>query len=104
MGGYIVILVIFSVLGMIVSSKLKRTFQKYGKVGLSNGMTGREVAEAMLHHYGIHDVKIVAGRGSLTDHYNPMTKTISLSEPVYASRSISAAAFTSRRMEPLPIN
>ena len=92
MGGYIVILVFFSILGWVISSKLKRTFQKYGKVGLSNGMSGKDVAEAMLKHYGIHDVKIVAGRGSLTDHYNPLTKTISLSEPVYASRSISAAA------------
>jgi Zn-dependent membrane protease YugP len=55
-------------------------------------MSGKEVAEAMLNHYGIHDVKIVAGSGSLTDHYNPLTKTISLSEPVYASQSISAAA------------
>lgn len=92
MGGYIVILVIFTIVGMIVSGKLKRTFTKYSKVPISNGMSGKEVAEAMLEHYGIHDVKIVAGRGSLTDHYNPLTKTISLSEPVYATRSIAAAA------------
>ena len=55
-------------------------------------MTGKDVAAAMLSHYGIHDVKIVPGKGSLTDHYNPLTKTIALSEPVFNSPSISAAA------------
>lgn len=92
MSGYFIIVALFSVVGMIISGKLKRTFTKYGKVGTSSGMTGAEVAKAMLDHYGIHDVKIVPGRGALTDHYNPLTKTIALSEPVYASRSISAAA------------
>ena len=82
----------FTLLGMIISGKLKSTFNKYGKVALKNGMTGKDVAAAMLSHYGIHDVKIVPGRGSLTDHYNPRTKTIALSEPVYNSNSISAAA------------
>jgi len=90
--GYIIIVGGFTLIGMIVSGKLKSTFNKYGKVGLKNGMTGKDVAAAMLSHYGIHDVKIVPGRGSLTDHYNPLTKTIALSEPVYNSRSISAAA------------
>lgn len=90
--GYIVIIGIFSVIGMIVSGKLKSTFNKYGKVALRNGMTGKDVAQAMLEHYGIRDVKIVPGRGALTDHYNPKTKTIALSEPVYNSTSISAAA------------
>ncbi len=92
MSGYFIIVIAFSVVGMIISSKLKSTFTKYGKVGTSSGMSGAEVAKAMLDHYGIHDVKIVPGRGSLTDHYNPLTKTVSLSEPVYANRSISAAA------------
>ena len=55
-------------------------------------MTGAEVAESMLRHYGIRDVKVVAGQGYLTDHYNPLTKTVSLSEPVYHERSIAAAA------------
>ncbi|NNF22436.1 MAG: zinc metallopeptidase [Saprospiraceae bacterium] len=92
MSGYFLIVIVFSVIGMIISGKLKSTFTKYGKVGISSGMSGAEVAKAMLDHYGIHDVKIVPGRGALTDHYNPLTKTIALSEPVYASRSISAAA------------
>lgn len=90
--GYFVIIGIFTVVGLVLKGKLKSTFNKYGKVGLRNGMSGKEVAEAMLSHYGIHDVKIVPGKGALTDHYNPLTKTIALSEPVYASRSISAAA------------
>jgi len=92
MMGYILIIGVFSVIGMIVSGKLKRTFNKYGKVALRNGMTGKEVAQAMLDYYGIHDVKIVPGKGALTDHYNPKTKTIALSEPVYNSTSISAAS------------
>ncbi len=92
MMGYMVIIGVFTVVGMIISGKLKSTFNKYSRVALSNGMSGKEVAEAMLRHYGITDVKIVPGKGSLTDHYNPMTKTIALSEPVYNSRSISAAA------------
>ena len=92
MMGYMLILGLFTVIGMIISGKLKSTFNKYGKVGLQNGMTGKEVAEAMLAHYGIYDVKIVPGKGQLTDHYNPRTKTIALSEPVYGSHSISAAA------------
>ena len=87
-----VIMGAFTVIGMIVSGKLKSTFNKYGRVALQNGMTGKEVAKAMLSHYGIHDVKIVPGKGSLTDHYNPTTKTIALSEPVFNSNSISAAA------------
>lgn len=90
--GYMIIIGGFTLLGMIISGKLKSTFNKYGKVALKNGMTGKDVAAAMLSHYGIHDVKIVPGRGSLTDHYNPRTKTIALSEPVYNSNSISAAA------------
>lgn len=77
---------------MVMSGKLKSTFSKYSKYGLANNMSGREVAQHMLNHYGIHDVQIVPGRGALTDHYNPKTKTIALSEPVYNSRSISAAA------------
>lgn len=90
--GYMILAGIMSVVGMIVSNRLKSKFNHYSKFQLSSGMTGREVAEAMLRHYNIHDVKIVPAQGMLTDHYNPLTKTIALSEPVYASRSISAAA------------
>lgn len=92
MFGYMIILGVFTVAGMVLSSRLKSVFNKYSQYGTSSGMSGKEVAEAMLSHYGVHDVKIVPAKGELTDHYNPRTKTIALSEPVYASRSISAAA------------
>lgn len=87
-----VILGVFTLLGFVLQSRLKSVFTKYSDYGTSSGKTGKEIAEAMLEHYGIHDVKVVAGQGSLTDHYNPATKTIALSEPVYGSKSISAAA------------
>lgn len=90
--GLFAILGIASLAGMMMSGKLKSVFGKYGQYALRSNMTGREVAQHMLDHYGIHDVKIVPSRGSLTDHYNPKTKTIALSEPVYNSRSIAAAA------------
>ncbi len=81
-----------SLVGMLVSNRLKSKFNHYSRFNLQNGMTGKEVAEAMLRHYNIHDVKIVPAKGTLTDHYNPLTKTVALSEPVYNSRSIAAAA------------
>jgi len=92
MGMYFVIIGIFSVVGMLVQSRLKSKFNQYSRVALSNGLSGVEVAHAMLDHYNITDVKIVQGRGRLTDHYNPRTKTVSLSPEVYAGRSVAAAA------------
>lgn len=89
---YFVILGLFTAIGWAVSSRLKSKFNKYSKVGLRNGMSGVEVAHAMLDHYNISDVKIVEGRGRLTDHYNPRTKTVSLSPEVYRGRSVAAAA------------
>jgi Zn-dependent membrane protease YugP len=59
---------------------------------MSNGMSGEEIAQAMLRHYGIYDVKIVEGQGFLSDHYNPATKTVSLSPAVFRGRNVSAAA------------
>ena len=90
--GYIAIIVVFTVIGFIISSRLKGKFNKYSKIGIRNGMSGAEVAQTMLRHYGIHDVKIVSGKGFLSDHYNPLTKTVSLSPNVYSGRSIAAAA------------
>lgn len=92
MFGYIVIIGISSLVGMGLSGKLKSTFAKYSQVPLSSGMTGAQVAKKMMDHYGIYDVNIVQGKGMLTDHYNPKTKTVSLSPPVYGGRSIAAAA------------
>lgn len=79
-------------LSFLVQSMLQSRFNKYSKIPVSNGMSGAEVAEKMLRDNGINDVKVVATRGMLTDHYNPQTKTVNLSEGVYASRSVAAAA------------
>ena len=85
-------MIITMVASMIVQQVLQSKFNKYSKVLISNGMTGAEVAQKMLHEHGIYDVKVTSTRGTLTDHYNPMTKTVNLSEGVYASRSVAAAA------------
>lgn len=81
-----------AIISWIVSATLQSKFKKYSKVPLTNGMTGRDVAEKMLHDNGIYDVSIVMTRGTLTDHYNPANKTIALSEGVYHSNSVAAAA------------
>lgn len=75
-----------------VSAMLKSKFKKYSKVPLDNGMTGRDVAEKMMYDNGIYDVKITCTPGTLTDHYNPANKTVNLSEAVYHSNSVAAAA------------
>ncbi|MCB9264436.1 MAG: zinc metallopeptidase [Lewinellaceae bacterium] len=90
--GYFMVAGILSVVGMVVSQRLKSKFKKYSGIPVSSGLSGREVAEQMLHHFGINDVKVVEGRGFLTDHYNPATKTVNLSEGVYRGRNIAAAA------------
>lgn len=89
---YWIIFIGFSLLSWLVSANLKRKFEKYSQVPLPNGMTGRDVAEQMLHDNGIYDVQITCTPGQLTDHYNPMNKTVNLSEGVYYSNSIAAAA------------
>ena len=85
-------MIIVMVLSFIVQQMLQSRFSKYSQVGLPNGMTGAEVAQKMLNDHGIYDVKVVPTRGMLTDHFNPKTKTVALSEGVYASRSVAAAA------------
>ncbi|MDL2256533.1 zinc metallopeptidase [Parabacteroides sp. OttesenSCG-928-K15] len=89
---YWIIFIGIALLSWLVSSNLQRKFEKYSHIPLPAGLTGREVAEKMLRDNGIYDVKVVATRGMLTDNYNPTNKTISLSEPVYASNSVAAAA------------
>ena len=81
-----------SLVGMFVSNRLKSKFNYYTEVGVRSGMTGKEVAEEMLKYYNITSVKVVLGKGVLTDHYNPATKTVSLSEPVYHGRNVAASA------------
>lgn len=76
----------------LVQNMLQRRFEKYSKVPLTNGMTGAEVARKMMNDNGIYDVKVECIQGMLTDHYNPATKTVNLSEAVYSGRSVAAAA------------
>lgn len=87
---YWIIFITFALLSWIVSASLERKFAKYSRVGIS--MTGAQVAEKMLRDSGITDVQVVSTSGHLTDHYNPVTKTVNLSESVYNSASIAAAA------------
>lgn len=91
-GEYYLLLFIFAGLSMFVSSRLKSKFKTYSKLQLRNGMSGAEIAEKMLSDHGIRDVKVVSVKGSLTDHYNPMKKTVNLSESVYNERNAAAAA------------
>ena len=87
-----IIFIAVMILSMIVQNMLQSRFRKYSKVPLPNGMSGAEVAMKMLHDNGIYDVKVIPTHGMLTDHYTPATKTVALSEGVYSSRSVAAAA------------
>lgn len=89
--GILLMIVIFGA-SMLVQWRLRSKFKQYSEVGLQNGMSGREIAEKMLHENGITDVRVISTEGQLTDHYNPTDKTVNLSEGVYASRSVAAAA------------
>ncbi len=90
--GYMIIAGIMTLIGMVVSGRLKSKFAQYSRMPTSSGMSGREVALMMLSNYGIHDVNVVEGRGLLSDHYNPLKKTVALSPEVYRGRSVAAAA------------
>ncbi len=85
-------MILVMVLSFLVQQMLQSRFNKYSKIPTSNGMSGAEVAQKMLHDHGIYDVKVVSTRGMLTDPFNPQTKTIALSEGVYGNRSVAAAA------------
>ncbi|MBA4851137.1 zinc metallopeptidase [Emticicia sp. BO119] len=87
-----VISIVFMLLGLAVSSRLKRKFAEYSQVGLSNGMTGAEIARKMLNDNGIYDVRITQVEGQLTDHYDPISKTVNLSYDVYNGNSAASAA------------
>ena len=89
--GFILIIII-AVVGFIVQAKLQSVFKKYSQVMFPGGLTGRDVAEKMLRDNGIYDVHVTCTPGHLTDHYNPATKTVNLSESVYNSNSVAAAA------------
>ena len=92
MNTYIILFIGIAVLSYLVQANLQSKFKKYSKMPLGNGMTGRDVAIKMLHDNGIYDVTVTSTPGTLTDHYNPASKTVNLSEGVYMSSSVAAAA------------
>lgn len=92
MSGYYLIIGAIFIVSMIVQNKLKSKFSHYSKVFLQNGMSGKEIAERMLRDNGINDVQVISVPGQLTDHYNPVNKTVNLSEAVYMQRNAAAAA------------
>ena len=81
-----------AIVSWLVQMNLQSKFKKFSKVPMTGGMTGRDVALKMLHDNGIYDVTVTHTPGHLTDHYNPMNKTVNLSEDVYSGNSIMAAA------------
>ena len=89
---YWIILGVFMLLSWIISSRLKSKFRKYAQVPMNSGITGKDVAEKMLRDNGILDVQVISVEGELTDHYNPMNKTVNLSRDVYYGNHVSAAA------------
>ena len=90
--GYFLLIVLIGIAGYIVQARLQSVFAKYAREPIPGGMTGAEVAEKMLRENHVHNVKITHVSGHLTDHFNPQTMTVNLSDSVYASQSISALA------------
>lgn len=90
--GIIAISVIFMLIGMAVQFRLKSKFSEYSKVPTGSGMSGFEIAQKMLKDNGIYDVQVTSVPGALTDHYNPVNKTVNLSQDVYDGRNVAAAA------------
>ncbi len=86
-----IFMIAFLIIGLIVQGRLRSKFKTYSKLPMPNGMSGKEVAEKMLKDSGITDVQITSVPGSLTDHYNPMNKTVNLSPEVFEGRSIMSA-------------
>ena len=88
----LILIIAIGIIGLVVQWKLKSVFKKYSKVLSPGGLTGAQIAQKMLNDNGIHDVKVTSIQGQLTDHYNPKTKTVNLSEDVYRLNSVAAAA------------
>lgn len=88
---FYIIIGVISLISWLVSKRLKSKFTFYSKIQLQNGLSGKEIAEKMLHDNGIYDVKIISTPGQLTDHYNPLTKTVNLSDSVYEQRNAASA-------------
>ena len=87
-----VLTIALSLVGMFVSNRLQSKFKTYSMMGLRSNLSGKEVAESMLNYYGIHDVRVQESQGFLSDHYNPLDKTVNLSPEVYRGRSVASAA------------
>ena len=87
-----IIFIGIALVSYLVQQNLQTKFKKYSQMPLSSGMTGREVAERMLRDHGVNDVRVISTPGQLTDHYDPTKKTVNLSESVYGSCSVAAAA------------
>ena len=92
MSGYYLLAGLIFLVSWWVSNTLKKKFAHYSKLHLRNGLSGKEIAEQMLHDHGISDVQVISTAGQLTDHYNPTNKTVNLSESVYHQRNAAAAA------------
>ena len=92
MSGYYLILIGIFIISFIVQNRLKSKFAFYSQMQLHSGMSGKEIAEKMLHDNGINDVTVTSVPGQLTDHYNPADKTVNLSEEVYMQRNAASAA------------
>src|SRR5574343_1612506 len=90
--GYYIMIGAIALVSWLVSNRLKSKFAHYSKVTLRNGMSGAEIAEKMLADHGIRGVQVISTPGQLTDHYNPVNKTVNLSEAVYMQRNAAAAA------------
>jgi Zn-dependent membrane protease YugP len=88
---WLLMILIFGI-SAFVSWRLKSKFNEYSQIGLSNGLSGAEIAQQMLNENGIYDVRVVSTEGMLTDNYNPQEKTVNLSNDVYYGRSVAAAA------------
>ena len=92
MNGYYILIGLISALSMGVSQRLKSKFAQYSKLHLRNNLSGKEIALRMLKAYNVHDVQVISVPGQLTDHYNPRSKTVNLSEVVFNQRNAAAAA------------
>ena len=91
-GDYLLLIIIFAAFSFFVQYKLTSKFKKFKTIHLSNGMTGKEIAEKMLLDHGIRNVKVISVKGKLTDHYDPLKKTVNLSESVYNTSNAASAA------------
>ncbi|MBK8956533.1 MAG: zinc metallopeptidase [Saprospiraceae bacterium] len=89
---YYILVIALSLVGMWVSGRLQSKFKAYSKVGLRANRSGREIAADMLQYYGLHNVRVLESDGFLSDHYNPVNRTVNLSPEVFHGRSVAAAA------------